>query len=251
MSNTVKKSGFTLQALEREPQEGGRVAPAAGRADRCTLARAGNRDVPAGRLARTGAGRLGRLRDYWQDISQSVNVQFGHWFSGYQASSIQAKKIDLPPEAQCLKAELSLHIGQETVVGHWHQVTQEQINQFADVTLDRQWIHTNPDRACLESPFKDTIAHGFLTLSLLPYLTDSVNPDKPLYPQARLVINYGLNLVRFLRPVKVGTRVRARSRLLSVEEVRQGLEVITEITIEMAHSKRPACTVQTILRLYF
>ena len=142
-------------------------------------------------------------------------------------------------------------MGQETYVGKWQIIDQSCINQFADVTGDQQWIHTDPNRARKESPFKTTIAHGFLTLALLPKLTDTINEKKNFYPEARLVVNYGLNQVRFPFPVKSGSRVRARIRLKNVVTLKKSIEVINEISVEVEYRKRYACVAETVLRLYF
>lgn len=197
------------------------------------------------------SGIISPVRDYWNEFSQTVNTQFGQWFSNESLSALDQKGIELPVAAQLLLADLSLLVGQETHIGQWHLVTQDQIDQFADVTKDHQWIHTDPERAAEESPYRTTVAHGFLTLGLIPYLTDNVNPDKPLYPEARVAINTGLNNVRFIYPVKAGVKVRARSKLVSVVEVNRGLEVVTEITIEIENVRRPACIAQTVQRLMF
>ena len=114
-----------------------------------------------------------------------------------------------------------------------------------------QWIHTDPERAATESPFKTTIAHGFLTLALLPKLTDSVDPSIATYPTAKMVVNVGLNQVRFLYPVKVGNRVRAKSTLIKVTPVRKGLEVEREIKVEIEGIRRPACVVISVTQLHF
>ena len=110
--------------------------------------------------------------------------------------------------------KLELQLDQETFVGEWFTVEQECINQFAEVTGDQQWIHTDPIRAAKESPFKSTIAHGFLTLALLPKLTDAVDDSNNPFPEAKMIVNYGLNQVRFPFPVKAGARIRARKRIL-------------------------------------
>mgnify|MGYP001268022886 CR=1 FL=1 len=146
---------------------------------------------------------------------------------------------------------LKKQIGQETYVGQWQIIDQNCINQFADVTGDQQWIHTDPSRAKKESPFKTTIAHGFLTLALLPKLTDTINEKINFYPEARLVVNYGLNQVRFPFPVKSGSRVRARIRLKNVVPLNKSIEVINEISVEVEYRKRYACVAETVLRLYF
>ena len=144
-------------------------------------------------------------------------------------------------------ARLREHLGQEVAVSEWLEVTQERINQFAEATEDRQWIHVDPERAARESPFKTTIAHGFLTLSLLSRLamqTMSVG-------RVRMGINYGLNRVRFPAPVPVGSRVRATFELLSVEDIEgDGVQVVTKVTIEREGGGKPVCVAETVSRSY-
>lgn len=154
------------------------------------------------------------------------------------------------PEAAKMYQKLKQKLGQETYLGEWFTVDQECINQFAAVTGDDQWIHTDPKRAALESPFKTTIAHGFLTLALIPRLTDTVNPDNNPYPEARMVINFGLNQVRFPYPVKAGSRVRVRTRLVALEPMKRSIEVVNEMSVEVEHSNRLACVAETVLRVY-
>ncbi len=149
-------------------------------------------------------------------------------------------------------ADLQSKVGQETHVGPWLTIDQARINAFADATLDHQWIHVDVERASRESPFGGPVAHGYLTLSLLPHLTNRVNPDKPLYPGLRLAVNYGLNRVRFPHPVAAGSRVRAHTELISVEEVAgNGLQLINKVTIEIENAAKPACVAETVSRLYF
>lgn len=146
---------------------------------------------------------------------------------------------------------LNEQLGEETFVGDWYTVEQSSVDQFAQLTGDQQWIHTSPDRAKKESPFRSTIAHGFLTLALIPYLTESVDPDKNIFPEAKMVVNYGLNRVLFPFPVKVGKRIRARARIIKLVPMKRGLEVVREIKIEIENSARSACIAETVLRLYF
>jgi acyl dehydratase len=149
-------------------------------------------------------------------------------------------------------AELQSKVGAETGLGDWQAVNQDRINQFADATGDHQWIHVDPERAKRESPFGEAVAHGFLTLSMIPGLTGSVSGEAPPYPGVKLGVNYGLNRVRFMSPVKVDSRVRARSKLKEVEEVKGGaLQMVTEVTIEIEGSEKPACVAETVSRLYF
>ena len=148
-------------------------------------------------------------------------------------------------------ADLQTKVGTETHLSDWLEMTQERIDQFAAATGDFQWIHVDPARAAA-SPFGSTIAHGFLTLSLMPYLTGSVNPDRPRYEGVRMSINYGLNRVRFPHPVAVGAKIRARTELLSVEAVPgDALQLVNRVTIELEGIEKPACVAETVSRLYF
>ncbi|MBP6684750.1 MAG: MaoC family dehydratase [Leucobacter sp.] len=131
-------------------------------------------------------------------------------------------------------------IGQ-SAVGEWLQVDQERIQAFADATGDHQWIHLDAERAA-EGPFGATIAHGYLTLSLIPFLTGGLLA----VDNAAMVVNYGLDRVRFLQPVKVGSKVRARIEVMSAEESRQGWRVGTRTTIEIEGAEHPALVADTI-----
>jgi acyl dehydratase len=143
--------------------------------------------------------------------------------------------------------ELKGLVGQEVGISDWFTVTQTMIDAFADVTGDRQWIHLDVERAQKESPFGTTIAHGFLTLSLLTHLhTQAVQ----LRHDYRMTINYGLNRVRFTAPVPSGSRVRARSVLQSLEEVRGGIQLTWIITVEIEDKPRPALVAEWLGRLY-
>ena len=147
--------------------------------------------------------------------------------------------------------DLKAKVGTQTHVGQWKTITQDMLNQFADVTNDHQWIHTDPERA-KKGPFGSTIAHGFLTLSLITSLTDSANPDRPTYPGVTMGINYGLNRVRFPAPVPVGVRVRSRTTLLGYEEVKGGgIQLIRQVAIEIEGQEKPACVAETVTRIYF
>ena len=148
-------------------------------------------------------------------------------------------------------AQLQADIGGEETVGDWLLVDQARINQFADATGDHQWIHVDPERAAKESPYKAAIAHGFLTLSLLPNLTKAVQGSASQYEGVKLGVNYGLNRVRFPAPVKADSRVRARSKLKEVTEVEGGLQMIREVAIEVEGQEKPACVAESISRLYF
>jgi acyl dehydratase len=153
--------------------------------------------------------------------------------------------------ATSVLAELKAKMGREEKVSDWMVVDQKRINAFADATDDHQWIHVDPERARKESPYQDTIAHGFLTLSLLPALSREVEGGGSPYPGVKLAVNYGLNKVRFPAPVKVNSRIRARSVIKDVSEVPGGLQIEREVTIEVQGQDKPACVAGSLARLYF
>ena len=138
-------------------------------------------------------------------------------------------------------------IGQEIAVTEWFNITQERIQQFADATLDHQWIHVDTDRARRESPFKAPIAHGFLTLSLLPHFMQETLQIKN---GVRLGVNYGLNRVRFVSPVRAGSNVRARITLQSLKEVTDGVEAVFNAALEAEGGTKPACVAEWVVRYY-
>lgn len=142
--------------------------------------------------------------------------------------------------------ELRTLTGLEIGVSEWLTVTQERIDQFAAATGDRQWIHTDPERARAESPFGTTIAHGFLTLALLSQLAQSA---VPLEGDFRHRLNYGLNRVRFTAPVKSGSRIRARFALQAVTDVDGGAQITYSATIEIEGSAKPALVAEWLIRV--
>lgn len=154
--------------------------------------------------------------------------------------------------AEQLVAFMTPQLGQEIHVGPWLQITQARIDQFAAVTGDEQWIHIDPIRAKAESPYGTTIAHGYLTLSLLPKLTESNHPDffQKNYPGMKMRVNYGLNKLRFPSPVVVGSNIRAHTILKSVNVIKDAAEVIYTITVEIENQAKPACVAEFVARLY-
>jgi acyl dehydratase len=177
-------------------------------------------------------------------------TQYFHFFHEPDDTQTVTEEKALSEAFIALRERLREQLGEESYVGEWFTVDQDCIDQFAHVTGDHQWIHTDPERAVKESPFKATIAHGFLTLSLIPMLTDTVNPEKNDYPEARLVVNYGMNKVVFPAPVKAGKRIRARTRIIKIQTLRRGLELVREVKIEVENSKRAACIAELVVRLY-
>jgi acyl dehydratase len=140
---------------------------------------------------------------------------------------------------------LSDRIGQEVAVSPWLEVTQERIDAFAEATGDRQWIHVDAAKAAAESPFKSTIAHGFLTLSLVSILLRTA-----MRFTAKMALNYGVNRVRFVSAVPVGSRVRGRFTPGAVESVAGGAQVTWNITVEREGQEKPACVAEWIVRYY-
>lgn len=137
-------------------------------------------------------------------------------------------------------------VGQELGVSDWIDVPQSKIDQFAEATGDHQWIHVDAARAATESPFKTTIAHGFLTLSMVSVLLRStMNPIGN-----RMSINYGLNRVRFMSPVPSGSRVRGRFAVGAVERTGGAIQVTWQVTIEREHGEKPCCVAEWLVRYY-
>jgi acyl dehydratase len=143
-------------------------------------------------------------------------------------------------------ADLAACVGQEVAVSDWTTVTQEQVNRFAEATGDHQWIHVDVERA-KAGPFGAPIAHGFLTLSLLPMLFDTTLDIRGV----RMGVNYGLNRVRFPSPVPVGSRLRGRLTLQAAEPIeRDGLQLTWGVVVEREGGDKPACVADSLARLY-
>jgi acyl dehydratase len=138
-------------------------------------------------------------------------------------------------------------IGSELGVTEWFQITQERVHQFAEATEDRQWIHVNRERASQESPYGTTIAHGFLTLSLIGYFVkELIN----IQDGVEFAVNYGLNRVRFPAPVPSDSKIRARIFLLAWKELADSIEATFTVTIESDQSEKPSCVAEWIVRYY-
>jgi acyl dehydratase len=141
--------------------------------------------------------------------------------------------------------EVKAHVGQELGVSEWHEVTQEAIDTFADVTGDHQFIHVDVARA-KETPFGGTIAHGYYTLSLAPRFSYAMFALEGF----AFGLNYGLNKVRFPAPLPVGSRVRMRARLASVEDIPGGAQITTDLTFESDATEKPVCVAESLARVY-
>ena len=138
-------------------------------------------------------------------------------------------------------------VGQELGVSEWLEVDQKRINDFADVTGDHQWIHVDVERAKKDMPGGKTIAHGFLTLSLVPMLSQQISHIN----NVRNGINYGCNKVRFTSPVQAGSKVRARAKLIAAEPMdKGGVRLTNQVTIEIEGQERPACVAETMSIVY-
>lgn len=143
-----------------------------------------------------------------------------------------------------LLEQLSPMVESEVGVSGWIVIEQERIQQFADATGDQQWIHVDSEKAAA-GPFGGTIAHGFLTLSLV-----AQHAPMPQVEGVAMAINYGLDRVRFITPVPAGGRVRFRTKVVSVTAISAGVQVKTEVTVELEGSQKPACVCEMLVRLY-
>ncbi|MES2511927.1 MAG: MaoC family dehydratase [Pseudomonadota bacterium] len=143
-------------------------------------------------------------------------------------------------------ADLAACVGQEVAVSDWTTISQSQVNQFADATHDHQWIHVDPEKA-KAGPFGTPIAHGFLTLSLLPFFMESSFE----VTKSRMGVNYGLNKVRFTSPVPVGSRLRARMTLLAATPIDNGgIQFTWNMTVEREGGDKPVCVAESLARFY-
>jgi len=138
-------------------------------------------------------------------------------------------------------------VGREIGVSDWLEVSQERIQQFAEATEDRQWIHLDTERARRESPYGTTIAHGFLTLSLISHL---MKQAIQIQGGLRMAVNYGLNRVRFPAPVPAGSRIRGRFALAELKELPKGMEAVFSVTVESEGKEKPCCAAEWIVRYY-
>ena len=143
-------------------------------------------------------------------------------------------------------ADLNSLVGQEIGVSVWIRVEQERINEFAAATADQQWIHVDVERAARESPYHGTIAHGYLTLSLLPQLFRSALRIDGM----RMSVNYGLNRVRFPAPVRAGSSIRAHFKLAQISPIEGGVQLEWQVDIECEGSAKPVCVASTLMRCY-
>jgi len=142
--------------------------------------------------------------------------------------------------------DLKRYIGKELGVGPWMEITQERVDAFAEVTEDHQWIHTDPLRSRSESPYRATVAHGFLVLSLTPHLAEQTYVIK----SRAMGINYGMDKVRFPNATKVGSNIRARVSVMEYTEIPRGAKFKMKVTVEIENEKKPACVAELISLVY-
>lgn len=138
-------------------------------------------------------------------------------------------------------------VGREFAITDWFEITQERIHQFAEATEDRQWIHLDTNRAQKDSPYGTTIAHGFLTLSLLSHFSKQA---LKIQNGAGMIINYGLNRVRFAAPVATGSKIRARFTLQSLKDAGNASEAVFSVVVEVQSQPKPACVAEWVIRIY-
>ena len=143
--------------------------------------------------------------------------------------------------------EFEKYVGKELGVSDYLKITQEQINKFADATIDHQWIHTDPERAKVESPFKSTIAHGYLTVSIMPYLWEQIADFK----NVKLMVNYGIEKLKFNQAVLVDSEVRMKATLSELKNLRGVTKAKLNIVIEIKDNKKPALETDIIFLYHF
>jgi acyl dehydratase len=143
--------------------------------------------------------------------------------------------------------EFESYLGKELGISGWHTINQQQINQFADATIDHQWIHTDPERAQNESPFKATIAHGYLTVSMLPYFWHQIADVQNL----KMQINYSIENLRFAHPVVVDSQVRLKAKLVAIVNLRGVTKATIGVEMEIDGQKKPAYTGEVVFLYHF
>lgn len=196
-----------------------------------------------------------QLRSFTDAVGQTISSKVNSdWVNRWLPMAVQETlPLGTCPEMSALYERLYAQIGKETSIGEWERVSQRRINEFARVTGDSQWIHVDPARAAEDSPFGTTVAHGFLTLSLIPMLTGSVDPEGgvDVYPEAKMIVNQGLRSVRFLSPVKAGAQIRARTKLLDLVPMSKRIKLINEVSVEIQNSRHRACVAEVVIMLHF
>ena len=200
-----------------------------------------------------------KLEPKLRSISHKLNFRLKNtlnnpWISNFKSIDSSyffgQKKSEPNPTIKVVYSKTNEILGNEIFVGSWEPVDQNCINGFARLTGDDQWIHTDKERAKKESPFKTTIAHGFLTLSLIPKLTEKFNFND-IHPNVKMVVNYGLNKVRFPYPIKSGSKIRGRVKIIGVTPFKNCVEVVNQISVEVEGRKRLGCIADSVIRVYY
>ena len=200
-----------------------------------------------------------KLEPKLRSISHKLNFKLKNtlnnpWISNFKSIDSSyffgQKKSEPNSTIKVVYSKTNEILGNEIFVGSWEPVDQNCINGFARLTGDDQWIHTDKERAKKESPFKTTIAHGFLTLSLIPKLTEKFNFND-IHPNVKMVVNYGLNKVRFPYPIKSGSKIRGRVKIIGVTPFKNCVEVVNQISVEVEGRKRLGCIADSIIRVYY
>eukprot|EP01118_Nematostelium_gracile_P015275 TRINITY_DN607_c0_g1_i3.p1 TRINITY_DN607_c0_g1~~TRINITY_DN607_c0_g1_i3.p1 ORF type:complete len:198 (-),score=61.95 TRINITY_DN607_c0_g1_i3:37-630(-) len=191
--------------------------------------------------------RISMVRDHL-DVNQHLSSFEVEPTSNSLREFLHSKRPKVNTAKPIQATDLKSFVGKEIALGDYFEVTQERVDLFADATGDFQWIHVNPERAKAESPFGGPIAHGFLTLSLLPFLLEECMPN---IEGTKFGVNYGFNKVRFVAPVHVGSKVRVRVGVHEVTEISGGLQLVLNINIEKEGDKKPAVSAEWIVRHYF
>ncbi|WP_018416760.1 MaoC family dehydratase [Teredinibacter turnerae] len=194
-----------------------------------------------------------QVRELKESLNQSVSNSFASaFFSRFIAvanEELHPAVVPLPAVVE-LASSLRRKLGQEVHLGDWQLVDQSMIDSFAQATGDAQWIHTDPVRAERESPFKSTIAHGFLIVSLLPKMRGLEEYAKVHYPNSRMVVNCGMNDLRFITPVKSGSRLRSRTYLRKYELNKRSIDLTEEVIVDIELGRKEACRVELLTRVY-
>ncbi len=194
-----------------------------------------------------------QIRDFSEILSKKIiDTKNSPWLSKialiYEGQPSQFEGVS--DAVRELYEKLNARLGEDVGVGEWFTVDQDRIDRFAKVTEDEQWIHVDPERAKKESPFRTTVSHGFLTLSLIPKLTESVEQNNSFSEDVRMVVNLGLNRVRFPHPAKSGSQIRAKMTLKKLVCLKKSIEIVNEITVEVRNSSRLVCVAETVMRVY-
>lgn len=193
---------------------------------------------------------LVRTSDIWGRLVSTPLEPYRLAQTNALLASANSEVTKLSPEVHAYHENLMSQLGAEVYRGEWFEITQEAIETFAGVTQDNQWIHVDKERARRESPFRSTVAQGFFIVAMIPALRAYESLVATANFPVRMVVNCGVDRVRFLAPVKPGSRIRARTTLKKVELSRRYIEVTEEVTIEIQAGAKCACLADIVYRVY-